>query len=131
MDSTHYGFFHDVWLSMPATCSTGNTSAIPVPGSLNRPASLMAERIGSTMASLTRKRTTSVRMSRLSPKNVFASPAPVPEAGMMVAPVAPAFLAESTTWSVRFGFHCKDAFIGHRLVSSFVRFGAINPLMNS
>ena len=84
--------------------STGSTMAMPVPGSLKRPASFMAERTGSTMLSFTRKRTSSVRMSRLSPKNVFASPAPVPEAGMMVAPVAPAFLAELTTLSVRCGF---------------------------
>jgi hypothetical protein len=119
-----------VWLSMPATCSTGNTRAIPVPGSLNRPASLMAERIGSTMASLTRKRTTSVRMSRLSPKNVFASPAPVPEAGMMVAPVAPAFLAESTTWSVRFGFTiARMHLFAIDFFSSFVRFAANNQLV--
>jgi hypothetical protein len=69
-------------------------------------------------------------MSKLSPKNVFASPTPVPEAGMMVAPVAPAFLAESTTWSVRFGFTiARMHLFAIDFFSSFVRFEANNQLV--
>jgi len=46
----------------------------------------------------------SVCASRERPKKVFASLMPVPLAGTIVAPVAPAPFAASTIWSVISGF---------------------------
>jgi hypothetical protein len=102
--SARYGFFPGMRLYLPTACSTGNAILIPVPGALNRPASLTAEKVGSTMAPPTWKRIGSVRMSGLSSNEVVDSPVPVPQACMMVAPVTLYIFVELTAWPGRAGY---------------------------
>jgi hypothetical protein len=67
-------------------------------------------------------------MSRLSPKNVLASPAPVPDAGMIVAPVAPARFCrvDDFVGQVRF-YHCDDTFMWHAQFPPFTDLQRIVP----
>ena len=114
MASNHYGFFRDVWLSMPATCSTGNTMAIPVPGSLKRPASWMAERIGFDHGVADQEKNHLGADVQAESEKRFRLPGTRSGSRDDGRPGRPGLFGRIDDLVGQVGLHhCKDAFIGH------------------